>query len=76
MQALNADASPAGEWSRLTIEGERWVYSWESTEDGKKSSWRNINTFTGTDQIHYEIQRLEAPNAWKTVKSGQENRLK
>ena len=76
MQALNADASPAGEWSKLTIDGDRWVYSWESTEGGKKSSWRNINTFTGTDQIHYEIQRLEAPNAWKTVKSGQENRLK
>jgi hypothetical protein len=76
MEALNADASPAGDWSKLTIDGDRWVYSWESMEDGKKISWRNTNTFTGTDHIHYEIQRLEALNTWKTVKSGQENRVK
>jgi hypothetical protein len=76
MEVLNADASPASEWSKLTIDGDRWVYSWESMEDGKKISWRNINTFTGADQIHYEIQRLEALNTWKTVKDGQENRHK
>jgi hypothetical protein len=75
MEALNADASPAGEWSKLIIDGDRWVYSWESMEDGKKISWRNTNTFTGTDHIHYEIQRLEGLNAWKTVKSGHENRV-
>lgn len=45
MEALNADASPAGEWSKLKIDGDRWVYSWESTEDGKKISWRKCQHF-------------------------------
>jgi len=52
MQALLADASPSGEWSMLAVDGDRWVYSWESTEDGKKIFWRNINTFSGADKIH------------------------
>jgi hypothetical protein len=76
MQALIADASPGGEWSKLTIDGDRWVYSWESTEGGKKISWRNINTFSGPDKIHYEVQRLAPDNSWKTEKSGDERRVK
>lgn len=42
----------------------------------RKFPGANVNTFTGTDQIHYEIQRLEAVNTWKTIKYGPENRLK
>jgi len=76
MQALIADASPAGEWSKLTIEGEKWVYAWESSDGGKKIQWRNVNTFTGTDKIHFEVQRSDDGNTWKMQKSGDEQRGK
>jgi hypothetical protein len=75
-QALTADANPAGDWGKLTIEGDRWIYSWESTDGGKKSYWRNINTFSGKDKIHFEIQRSEDGTTWKMQKSGDEQRSK
>jgi len=75
-KALVVDTPPAGDWGKLTIEGQRWVYSWESTYEGKKSLWRNTNTFTGSDQIHFEISRSEDGQTWKTVKSGDEHRVK
>jgi len=74
--ALVAGSAPAGDWGKLTIEGARWVYSWESTNDGKKILWRNTNTFAGSDQIHFEISRSEDGQTWKTVKSGDEHRVK
>ena len=74
--ALVAGSAPAGDWGKLTIEGQRWVYSWESTNDGKKILWRNTNTFTGSDQIHFEISRSEDGETWKTVTSGDERRVK
>jgi len=74
-KALITDAAPAGDWGKLTIEGQRWVYSWESTNDGKKIEWRNVNTYTGADQIRFEIGRSEDGQNWKTVKSGDEHRV-
>jgi hypothetical protein len=75
-QALRADASPAGDWGKLTIEGDKWVYAWESTDAGKKVYWRNINLFSETDKIHFEIQRSDDGSAWKTQNSGDEQRAK
>lgn len=75
-QGLLADASPAGGWNKLTIEGDRWVYSWEDTEGAKKTFWRNVNQFSGTDKIHFEIQRSDDGNTWKTVKGGDEQHVK
>jgi len=75
-KALIVDMPPAGDWGKLTIEGQKWVFSWESTYDGKKTFWRNINTFTGADQIHFEISRSDDGETWKTVKSGDEHRMK
>jgi hypothetical protein len=75
-KALVTDSAPEGDWGKLTIEGQRWVYSWESTYEGKKTLWRNVNTFTGTDQIHFEIARSDDGQNWKTIKSGDEHRVK
>lgn len=75
-QALRADASPAGNWGKLTIEGDRWVYSWEETAGGKKIYWRNVNTFSGADKIHFEMQRSDDGNTWKRQNSGDEQRVK
>jgi len=74
--ALVAGSAPGGEWGKLTIEGSRWVYSWEGDDNGKKIQWRNVNTFTGSDQIHFEIARSEDGQTWKTVRGGDEHRVK
>ena len=74
-KALVTESAPAGEWGKLTIEGQRWEYSWENANDGKKILWRNVNTFAGSDRIHFEIQRSEDGQTWKTVKSGDEHRV-
>jgi hypothetical protein len=75
VNGLSADASSAGSWNKLTIEGDRWVYSWEDTDGGKKVSWRNVNQFSGTDKIHFEIQRSDDGATWKTLKGGNEMRV-
>jgi len=75
-QVLRPDATTPGNWEKLTIEGDRWVYSWETTESGKKLHWHNINTFSGPDKIHFEIQSSEDEKTWKTQNSGDEQRVK
>lgn len=75
INGLLADASPPGAWNKLTIDADRWVYSWEDTDSGKKVSWRNVNQFSGTDRIHFEIQRSDDGATWKTVKGGDEVRV-
>jgi len=76
-QALHADASPgSGDWGKLTIEGDKWMYFWESSDHGKTTHWRNVNNFSGTDKIHFEIQSSEDGTTWKTQNSGEEQRVK
>jgi hypothetical protein len=75
-QGLDVDASPAGEWGKLTIEGNRWVYTSESMVGGKKVLWRNTNTFAGTDKIRLEIERSDdGGGTWKVQRSGDEQRM-
>jgi len=73
---LAADASLAGAWNNLSIEADRWVYSWEDAGGAKKVLWRNVNQFSGTDKIHFEIQRSDDGASWKTVRAGDELRVK
>ena len=75
-QGLTPDASPPGDWGKLTIDGERWAYSWDDTVDGKKVYGRNINTFHGPDRIHFEILSSEDGSTWTSKKSGDEQRVK
>lgn len=75
-QALLADASKAGEWGRLVIDGDTWVYSWEGGDEKKSVHFRNTNHFTGTDRIHFEVQNSEDGTSWKTQMSGDEERKK
>jgi hypothetical protein len=73
---LSANGSAPGGWNKLTIEGDRWVYSWENTDEGKRVFWRNVNQFSGADKIHFEIQRSDDEITWKTTKGGDEVRVK
>ena len=73
---LTPDAKPSGDWHDLTIEGDKWFYTWDSTETGKKVFWRNVNTFSGPDKIHFEIQSSADGTTWETQKQGDEQRIK
>ena len=75
-QALLADGSKAGEWGRLVIDGDTWIYSWEGGDEKKPLHFRNVNHFTGTDKIHFEVQNSEDGTTWKTQMSGDEERRK
>jgi hypothetical protein len=72
---LRSDASPAGSWNDLTIDSDRWVYSWENDDGKTKVYWRNINKFSDANHIHFEIQRSDDGATWKTVKGGDEVRV-
>jgi hypothetical protein len=74
--ALLADGSAPREWGKLTIEGDRWVYRSQDTENGKPVYWRTTNVFTGTDRIHFEVARSDDGSIWNIQKSGDEQRLK
>jgi len=73
---LSADGNAPGGWNKLIIDGDRWVYSWENTDEGRKVFWRNVNQFSGANKIHFEIQRSDDEATWKTVKGGDEVRVK
>ena len=75
MQALQADAGAPQDWSQLLIDGDTWVYLWDSKEAGETTHWRNTNRFTGRDQIHFQVQSSADGSTWKTQLEGDEKRL-
>jgi hypothetical protein len=75
IQALQPDASAPQGWTHLVIDGDTWLYSWDQSEAGKTTHWRNTNHFNGKDQIRFELQNSEDGTTWKTTLSGEERRL-
>ncbi|HMD44323.1 MAG TPA: hypothetical protein VKH45_14705 [Candidatus Acidoferrum sp.] len=73
-QPLLANASAAGDWGHLTIDGDNWLYSWDSRDGKKTVHWRVTNHFTGKDKIHFEVQNSEDGTNWKTQSVGDEER--
>lgn len=71
-QALLPDASPAGEWGHLVIDGDTWTYTWESGDSKSLVHWRNVNRFSGKEKIHFELQKSEDGTNWKTQMAGDE----
>ena len=71
---LSAGGETPGDWGKLEISGDRWVYSSEETDKGSKVYWRTINLFSGRDKIHFEIQRSVDGKTWETRRSGDEHR--
>jgi hypothetical protein len=58
-QARRVEGDDPSTWGNLEIVGDRWVYSSDEVDKGKKIYWRTINVFSGTDKIHFEVQRSE-----------------
>lgn len=75
-QALLADASKAGEWGRLVIDGNTWTYSWVGGDEKKPMQFRNINHFTSRNAMHFEVQNSENGTTWQTQMAGDEDRRK
>jgi hypothetical protein len=75
-QALRPENDGSATWGNLEIVGDRWVYSSEETDKGKKIFWRTTNIFSGADKIHFEVQRSEDGSNWTTNMSGNEARTK
>ena len=75
-QALGVENGGSGNWGDLEIKGDRWVYSSEETDGGKKIYHRIVNVFSGTDRIHFEVQRSDDGANWTTKMSGDEARAK
>ena len=75
-QALRVEGDNSGAWSKVEIVGDRWVYSSDETDKGKKTYWQTINVFSGPDKIHFEVQRSEDGVKWATTMSGDEARAK
>ena len=73
-QGLSISASRPKDWGNLEISGDRWVYSSEETDEGKKVFWRIINVFSGPNKIHFEIQHSTDAKNWETKQSGDERR--
>lgn len=75
IEVLRPDGARPGDWNALTIDGSRWVYTWEAKDEGHTSRWRNTNVFSGTDKIHFEIETSADGKNWKSVKVGDETRV-
>ncbi len=75
-QALGVDGGGSGSWGSLEIVGDRWVYSSDETDNGRKIYHRTLNVFSGSDKIHFEVQRSEDGTNWTTKMSGDEVRTK
>jgi len=75
-QALQVEGDHSNSWGNLEIVGERWLYSSEETDKGKKIHWRITNVFSGPDKIHFAVERSEDGAAWTTNMSGDETRAK
>ena len=75
-QALRTDGDSSGTWSKMEIVGDRWVYSSDETDKGKKTYWQTVNVFSGPDKIHFEVQKSDDGLKWTTTMSGDEARAK
>jgi len=75
-QALGVEGGGSGSWGSLEIAGDRWVYSSDETDSGRKVYHRTVNVFSGSDKIHFEVQQSEDGTNWTTKMSGDEVRAK
>ncbi len=75
-QALTAGGDKPGPWHVLTIDGDRWIYADAGRPRAKARRERTVNTFSGTDYIHFEIQRSTDGKTWTTMTSGDEHRVR
>jgi hypothetical protein len=73
-QTLTAAGDKAGPWHELTIEGDHWVYGDIDTPRRGVRRERTLNSFSGPDFIHFEVQSSTDGDQWTTRAAGDEHR--
>ena len=73
-ETLTAAGDKAGPWHELTIDGDHWVYAdIEKPRHGERRE-RTVNSFSGPDYIHFEVQSSTDGETWTTRLAGDEHR--
>lgn len=72
-QGVSADGHALGR-GELTIDGVHWTYS--SVDQSKDTTvyYRTTNTFTGTEQIHFELSESRNGSTWTVTRKGDEHK--
>jgi hypothetical protein len=73
-ETLTAAGDKAGPWHELTIDGDHWIYAdIEKPRHGVRRE-RTLNSFSGPDFIHFEVQSSTDGETWTTRLAGDEHR--
>ena len=72
-QSVTKDDYASGR-GELLIEGDRWTYLDKAEQNGKTTYYRNVNVFTGKNQIHFEQSESSDGVKWTVISSGDEMR--
>lgn len=73
-QTLTAAGDKARPWHELTIDGDHWTYAdIDKPRHGARRE-RTINSFSGPDYIHFEVQSSTDGETWTTRAAGDEHR--
>ena len=75
-QALMADGAGVHSWHTLIIDGDRWTYLGDEPTPGAGVRDRTLNTFAGSDHIHFETQTSADGKTWTTTSGGDERRTR
>ncbi len=73
-QAITNEGFATGR-GELLIEGDRWMYSSKSKQDGKDVFHRTTNDFTGANRIHFEQAESADGEHWVVKASGDEEKV-
>jgi hypothetical protein len=68
-QTLTAAGDRPGPWRELTIESGRWTYADIDKPPHGQLRKRTVDTFSGPDSVHVEIQASTDGERWATVAS-------
>jgi hypothetical protein len=68
-QTLTAAGDRPGPWRELTIEAERWTYSDIDKPAHGQLRKRTVDTYSGPDAMHVEIQASTDDERWTTTAS-------
>lgn len=68
------DGTDAG-GGKLLIKGNVWTFPWESTENGKTTHFRILNTFTSNDAIEFRQEYSTDGEHWTVMARGSETRV-
>jgi hypothetical protein len=69
---IGVDATHAG---RLIVSGNVWTFPWQTTDKGKTTHFRVVNTFTSPQSIEFRQEYSEDGEHWLQMASGQERKV-